>query len=68
MRRLSLSFRERKIKFLQELAWWVTELTLWGKSIELDNFNSDILSDTIEESQLNFKDTRYGKEYLSNTK
>ena len=52
MRRLSLSFRERKIKFLQELAWWVTELTLWGKSIELDNFNSDIMSDTIEEYQI----------------
>lgn len=61
MRRLSLSFRERKIKFLQELAWWVTELTLWGKSIELDNFNSDILSDTIEEYQIEYEDTRDGK-------
>ena len=31
-------YGDRKIKFLQALAWWVTYLTLWGKIIYINNF------------------------------
>ena len=61
-----ISFVDRKIKCLQALAWWVTNLTLQGDNIYLNHFNSDALSDAIEESQLNFYNTRDGKGYLSN--
>ena len=48
-------YGDRKIKCLQELAWWVTDLTLQGKIIDLKNFKTDILADAIEESQIYFK-------------
>ena len=53
---------------LQDLAWWVTDLTLRGKIIDLNNFKNDILSDDIEDSWIDFEDTRDGKGYLSKTK
>ena len=37
-RRCGLYYRDRKIKCLQELAWWVTDLTLRGKIIDLNHF------------------------------
>ena len=40
------------------MSWWVTDLTLWGKIIDLNNFKSDILADAIKESQIDFEDTR----------
>ena len=43
-------------------------MTLWGKIIDLDNFKTDILADSIEESHIDFEDTRYVKEDLSNPK
>ena len=55
-----VSYGYRKIKFLQELAWWVTYLTLRGKIIDLNNFKTDIIADTIEESRIYFEDTRDG--------
>ena len=54
-----------KIKCFQALAWWVTDLTLQGKIIDLDYFKTDILADAIEESTLDFEDTRDGKRELS---
>ena len=36
-------------------------MTLRGKIIDLNNFKTDILDDSIEESQIGFEDTRYGK-------
>ena len=41
---------------------------LWDKSIELKHFNGDIMSDTIEESRLDYKDTKYRKAELYNSK
>ena len=38
---------DRKIKCLQELAWWLTDLMLWGKDISLNDFKSDVLSGAI---------------------
>ena len=38
----------------------MTDLTLWG-NINLNNFKTDILADSIEESQIDFEDTRDGK-------
>ena len=32
--------------------WWVTDLTLQGKNVDLNNFKSDALSNVIEDSQL----------------
>ena len=57
-----------KIKCFQALAWWVTDLTLQGKIIDLDYFKTDILADAIEESTLDFEDTRDGKGEMSNPK
>ena len=58
-------FGYRKIKLLQSLAWWVTYLTLQGKYIDLNNFNSDVLSDVIKEYRIDFEDAIYGKGDLS---
>ena len=63
-----ISYEDRKIKFLQPLAWWVMGLTLQGKIIDLNNFKTDILDDATEESRLDFEDTRDGKGDLSNPK
>ena len=54
-------YGDRKIKCLQALAWCVTYLMLQGKIIDINNFRTDILSDAIEESRLDFEDTRYRK-------
>ena len=43
-------------------------MTLRGKIIDLDNFKTDILDDTIEDYRLGFEDTRYGKGELSKPK
>ena len=56
-----VSYVDRKINCLQLLAWWVTDLTLRGKSIDLNNFKTGILADAIDESRVDFEDTRYGK-------
>ena len=52
--RISLShggsmFGDIKIKWLQALDWWVTYLKLRGKDIDINHFNGDIKSDSIEE-------------------
>ena len=56
-----VSYGDRKIKCLQALAWWVTDLTLRGKIIDLNNFKTDIIDDAIEEYRIGFEDTRDGK-------
>ena len=56
-----VSYGDRKINCLQALACWVTDLTLRGKIIDLNNFKADILADAIEESQLYLEDTIDGK-------
>ena len=44
------------------------DLTLRGKTVDLNYFNSDVLYDSIEESRLGFEDNRDGKGGLSNPK
>ena len=63
-----VSYGDRKVKCLQALAWWVTDLTLQGKIIDLNNFKTDIIADEIEESRIDFEDTRVGKGELSKPK
>ena len=46
----------------------MTDLTLRGKIINLNNFKIDILSDAIEESRIDVEDTRDGKGGLINPK
>ena len=50
-----ISFRDRKIKCLQALAWWLMNLTLLGKNNDLNRFKSDVLFDKVEDSQLKFE-------------
>ena len=50
------------------MAWWVTDLTLRGNIIDLNNFKTDIIADAIEESWIDFEDTREGKWELSKPK
>ena len=56
-----ISYGYMKIKYLQEMDWRVTDLMLRGKIIDLNHFETDILADAIEESWLDFEDTRYVK-------
>ena len=46
----------------------MTDLTLRGKIIDINNFKTGILADAIEESRFDFEDTRDGKGELSKTK
>ena len=46
----------------------MTDLTLRDEIIDLNNFKTDIISDTIEESRIDFEDTIYVKEGLSKSK
>ena len=57
-----------KVKCLQALDLWVTDLTLRGKITDINNFKTDIISDAIEEQRLYFEDKRYGKGDLRKTK
>ena len=68
VRRGGVSYGDRKIKCLQSLAWWVADLTLRGKIINLKNFKTDILADEIEDSRIDFEDKRDGKGELRKTK
>ena len=63
-----VSYGYRKMKFLQSLDCEVTDFMLRGKIIDLNNFNTDILADSIEESRIDFEDTIDGKGGLSNPK
>ena len=63
-----LSYGNRNIYFLQALAWWVTYLTLRGKIIDLNNFKTGIIADTIEESRIDFEYTRDLKGDMSKPK
>ena len=56
-----VSYGYRKIKCLRSMAWWVTDFTLRGKIIDLNNLKTDILDDSIQESWLDFEDKRDGK-------
>ena len=43
-------------------------MTLRGKIIDLNNFKTDIIDDAIEETRINFEDTRDGKGELRKRK
>ena len=68
MRRGGISFGDRKVKCLYELALWLPKLTLRGKNIDLNHFKADVLYDAIVESRLDFEDTRNGKGGIGNPK
>ena len=46
----------------------MTDLTLRGKIIDLNNLKTDILDDAIDEPRIDFEDTRDGKGELSKPK
>ena len=50
-----MSYGERKIKCLQALAWWLTDLALRGKIIDINNFKANILAGAIEEFRIDLK-------------
>ena len=43
-------------------------MTLQGKITDLNNFKTDVIADTIEESRIYFEDTKDGKGELSKPK
>ena len=63
-----ISYGDRKIKCLQSLSWWVADLTLRGKIINLKKFKNNILVDEIEDPRIDFEDKRDGKGELRKTK
>ena len=65
MSRGSIYFVDSKIKCLQALSCWVMSLTLQVTNIDLNQFNSDVLSDAIKESWIHFEDIRNGKGGMS---
>ena len=48
-------YGDRKIKCLQALVWWVTDLTLRDKIIDINNVKTDILAGAIDEYQLDYE-------------
>ena len=50
----------KKIKYLQVLAWWDTNLTLRGKQIVSAYFDVTMMTDCINEAKLEYED---GKKY-----
>ena len=48
VRRGGVYFGDRNRNHLQALAWWVADLTLRGKLIDSNNFNSAVISDSME--------------------
>ena len=36
------------------MSWWLTYLTLQGKIIDINNFKTDILSNGVDDSRLDF--------------
>ena len=48
-------YGDQKIKCLQALAWWATNLTLRGKHIFLANFDATIVADFIDEDKLGYE-------------
>ena len=47
---------DTKIKFIHALAWWETNLTLWGKHIDLDDFDTTMMEDCTDEAKFDYKD------------
>ena len=45
-------YGDLKIKCLQSLSWWATDLTLLGKYIVLANFDTTMMVDFIDEATL----------------
>ena len=54
------SYGDRKIKCLQALAWWDTNLTLRSKQIVLADFDATMMVDCIDEAKLDYKDGKKG--------
>ena len=50
------SYGDRKIKCLQALAWWSTDLNLRGKHIVLADFDATRMAYCIDEAKLDYED------------
>ena len=50
----------KKIKCIQALAWWSTDLTLRGKHIVLADFDATMMGDYIDEANLDYEDGKKG--------
>ena len=56
--RWGASYGDQKIKCIQALAWWDTDLTLRGKHIFLAYLDSTLTVDFIDEAKLDYKDEK----------
>ena len=52
------SYGDQKIKCIQALAWWATDLNLRGKQIVLADFDSTMMTDCIYEEKLGCEDRK----------
>ena len=62
------TYRDIKIKRLQELYWWAMELILRGRYDDPNNFNGDIMEYEIEKFCLDYKYSKDGKSELNKPK
>ena len=53
--RVVSTYRDSNIKCLHSISWWVTDLMLRDKYIDLNDLNGDILEDKIEEYRLDYE-------------
>ena len=52
------SYGDQKIKCLQALEWWATNLTLRGKKIVLADFDATMMAYCIDEENFDYKDRK----------
>ena len=57
LNRGGITFGDRKIKSLQVLYWWVTDMALRGRNIFKNEFNELTLEESIEEAKLDYEES-----------
>ena len=56
--RVGASYGDQKIYCLQALSWWATDLNLRGKQIVISDFDVTMMSNCIDEANLDYKDRK----------
>ena len=52
-----VTYGDRRIKCLQGLAWWATDLTLRGHNINLDDFDNEAMIASVEDAALEYEES-----------
>ena len=62
------SYGDQKINCLQALSWWATDLTLRGKQIVSDDFDTTMVAYCIDEAKLDYEDGKNDPDIEKNDK